>query len=76
MPIFTFNCKCGNVLEEICKYEDRPDKKKCDCGKWAIRQGIELCTLGKEGYQPQAILENGDHIKGHFGKEAKRRRKP
>ena len=74
-PIYTFNCECGNVLEEICKYEDIPAKKKCACGKFAKKQGIELVTIAKEGYQMKAIMDNGEHIAGHFGKEAKRSKK-
>jgi len=35
--------------------------------RWA---GAELFKLGND-YQMQAVMGNGDHIKGHFGKEAK-----
>ena len=73
MPIYTFNCpSCGCSFESIHNLKNRPSKLKCACGKFAKRQGIELVTIAKEGYQMKAIMSNGEHVTGHFGKEAKR----
>ena len=62
-------------LEQVVKYQER-DKfmQHEDCGGELERnQGLELPTLGKEGYQCKAILADGSKIAGHFGKEAKRK---
>jgi len=34
-----------------------------------------MFRTGQEGYQMKAILNSGEHLKGHFGKDAKRRKK-
>jgi hypothetical protein len=76
-------------LEQIVKYADRDKPMQHDgpngdeglghksvCGgSLELIEGLELPTLAKENYQCKAILANGAHIPGHFGKEAKRRRR-
>lgn len=38
MPIYTFECKCGKVTEEIYHIQDMPDSIKCpECGGAAGR---------------------------------------
>jgi hypothetical protein len=90
VPIYSYRCRqCGLIEEHVVKYADR-DKfmqhegpngdegpgYKSVCGGTLERQGVELFRAAKENYQCQAILANGAHIPGHFGKEAKRKRKP
>jgi len=62
-------------LEQVVKYDDR-DKfmQHEECGGELKRnEGLELPTIARETYQCKAILGNGAHIPGHFGKEAKRK---
>jgi len=90
VPIFQYRCRqCGLHLEQIVKYADRDKPMQHDgpngdeglghksvCGgSLELIEGLELPTLAKENYQCKAILANGAHIPGHFGKEAKRRRR-
>lgn len=38
MPIYTFECSCGTVTDEIFRIADRPDRIKCPkCGANARR---------------------------------------
>lgn len=72
--MFTYACTtCGNVSEQIVKYDDR-DKQICDipdCNGQLARGGPEKVTLGKPAYQMKAVMRNGEHVRGHFGKSAK-----
>ena len=77
-PLYSYKCqKCGKTVERVVKYEhrDNPWTHDDECGGKLSRGGLELCHFGKETYQCKAILGNGAHIPGHFGKEAKRRRR-
>lgn len=77
MPIYSFRCRqCGRMVEQVLKYADR-DKPSAheDCGGALEREGVELFRSGKEGYQVKAVMADGSHVAGHFGKEASRRRK-
>lgn len=78
MPIYTYFCRsCGHELERICKYEERLQEVQCPgCGNNVRWQGLELPTFPKDRPKMGAIMSNGDRVVGHFGKEAKRRRKP
>jgi len=77
MPIFTYECKkCGMAVERIVNRSDRDTPSPHDdCGGMLAWAGLDCPTVGKPGYQMKAILGNGAHIDGHFGKEAARRRK-
>ena len=66
-------------MEQIRKYQDR---EKPDlhidaeaCGGELVRLGIELCRIGKETYQMKAVMGDGSHVAGHFGKDAVRRKR-
>ena len=72
MPIYSFQCECGVTEEHLLKYDERDSEFTCpSCGEPMQRSPVEKFRLGKEAYQCKAILNNGDHIAGHFGKEAK-----
>jgi hypothetical protein len=38
-----------------------------------MQRVVDLPMLGKPAYQMQAVLSDGRHIPGHFGKMAKKR---
>lgn len=40
MPIYTFKCDCGKETDAIVPFDKT--KIKCECGKWAKREGIEV----------------------------------
>lgn len=83
--------QCGLIEEHLVKYEDRDKPMQHEgsnewertdpayrerCGGSLEREGgLEAPTIGKPAFQSQAVLGNGDHIKGHFGKEAVRRKR-
>ena len=74
MPLYTYQCsKCPNEEEHIVKFEDR-DRAGLSCGRCGApmdRAGVEPFKTGKPRHQMGAVLGNGAHVKGHFGKEAK-----
>jgi putative FmdB family regulatory protein len=77
MPIYTFICSgCGYQEEQLLKYQERDTPFTCpSCGDPMNRRGGEITHIGKESYQMKAVLGTGEHVKGHFGKDAKRGRK-
>lgn len=91
MPLYTYRCRqCGMIEEHLASFADRdkpfqhegpngwdpPHGKECCGGTMERQDGLELPTVGKPAFQTQAVLGSGAHLKGHFGKEAVRRRKP
>lgn len=84
MPIYTYKCKrCGADTESLVPYQGRDAPRFCKwikeddgiCGGLLQRDGLDLPTIGKPAHQMGAVLENGAHVKGHFGKDAKRKRR-
>lgn len=77
MPIYTFDCdNCTRTVDVLVSYEDRDGDHNCSvCGGALIRRGVSGFQTGKPRFQTQAVLGNGAHIKGHFGKDARRRRR-
>jgi hypothetical protein len=80
MPIYTYKCqKCGAREEHVVSYDLRDSQFHCSTtgcrGYFARDKGLERPTIGKPGYQMQAVLSDGSHVKGHFGKDAKRNRR-
>lgn len=77
MPVYDFECKkCGWVGELMnVRYEKRDTQPCPKC--WETLGGPipAFRSVGKSAYQMGAVLENGAHLKGHFGKDAKRSRK-
>lgn len=73
MPMYDFICEqCDSPAELTVKYEERDDEHFCDCGGLLRRNQISGFSIGKPRYQMQAVTSKGEHIKGHFGKTAKR----
>jgi len=77
MPLYTYQCQtCRNEDEHVVSYEERDTPFVCSkCGSPTERAGVEQFALGKEPYQPGAVLSSGAKVKGHFGKEAPLRKK-
>ena len=72
MPIYQYECtKCGREFERVKAIRHRDELELCACGGNAKRVPAQA-VIGKPGSQMQAVLKNGAHLKGHFGKEAKR----
>lgn len=76
MILYTYLCKnpkCQNEEEHLVNYDER-DTVIIECAKCGMpldRAGVESFKAGKPAFQPGVVLNNGAHIKGHFGKEAK-----
>jgi hypothetical protein len=73
--LYTYICSCGHEQEEIVDYERRDiEHIECEeCGE-AMRRGIDAPQLGSTPYQMKAVLGDGSHVTGHFGKSAKRKK--
>lgn len=78
MPMYTYKCAhCGAEAEHVVKYDERDAERCCDvedCPGKLVRAGVELTRLGKPAYQMQAVLGDGRHVRGHFGRYAKGKR--
>jgi putative FmdB family regulatory protein len=76
MPYYTYHCvDCEHVCEDLRKWQDRDAPMICSqCQSAMRRQAGEVVSLGKESYQMKAVMADGSHVKGHFGKEAARKR--
>ena len=77
MPLYSYYCEnCGHEIEEIVKYEER-DTASVICYKCnkQMKRGIDAAKIGSPAYQMQAVMKDGSHVKGHFGKTAKRGKK-
>jgi putative FmdB family regulatory protein len=78
MPLYTYRCtKCEHCEDRVNKWAERLQEYPCpECDGVLQWQGVEAPSSlsGKEGYQMNAILGNGQKVKGHFGKSAKLRR--
>ena len=85
MPVYTYRCRqCGTKVEAITPYgrrdsiirHDGPDSSGEECQGILKRDpGLERPHIGSGCYEMKAILGNGAKLTGHFGKEAKRRKK-
>lgn len=75
MPMYSYRCAgCEKLFEHIQAYHERDNAPRCTCGGKLIRAAVEGFTPGKSVYQMQAVLKNGQHIAGHFGKDAVRKK--
>ncbi len=75
MPIFEYTCtKCGSDQEHLVSYADR-DKLKCAgaCGGKLERHEVHQVIEGKPSFQGGAVLADGRRIKGHFGRDARKK---
>lgn len=76
MPMYDYECPICEWADEIqCKIADR-GKQSCPVCSSRLPHPLILQAPAHHGpaYQMKAVLSNGEHIKGHFGKEAKRRK--
>ena len=81
MPIYSFDCAdCGEELEIICRWDERDlarihseVEEESGCGGALVRCGVELPTVGEPSYEPGALMSDGSTVKGHFGKDARRK---
>ena len=81
MPLYDYVCQsCDKVVELNVPYEKRDARRKHKgCGGKLKREWLKPPTDGSAAYEMQAVMYKGEqkvtHMKGHFGKEAPRRRK-
>jgi putative FmdB family regulatory protein len=76
MPIYSYTCKqCGQAVEQIVTYARRDNLAHCECGGELQRSGVEAFALGKPTFEMGAIMRDGSRVKGHFGKEAPKKRR-
>ena len=71
MPLYGFVCfECDTERECMSTIDERNEVRIiCKCGT-RMKRKVEAPALGKSRYQMQAVMTDGTHIKGHFGKEA------
>lgn len=77
MPMYEYQCvQCGAIEEHYVQNSgQRDDALECaKCGG-EMERIVSPFALGQSEYQMQAVLGSGAHLKGHFGKEAKRDRR-
>lgn len=76
MPMYSYECsKCAVERELIVSYEERNHPHKCSACGTPMERLLDAPKLGKPAYQMKAVMGNGEHVKGHFGKTAKRNKK-
>lgn len=77
MPIYEMKCgKCKEAIDVVCKFDDRDAQTHDDCGgKLKPLEGRSAPILGKPRYQMKAVMADGSHVKGHFHKAARLKKK-
>jgi putative FmdB family regulatory protein len=71
VPLYTYHCnRCQTDIERTVKLEERDNQRCGRCKGGLERSGVECFAVGKPRYQMQAVLADGRHVKGHFGKTA------
>lgn len=72
MPVYDYFCEqCGEHSEQLRAIESRDSQTHmCACGGVLRRVISAAPKLGKERYQMKAVLNTGEHVAGHFGKQA------
>jgi putative FmdB family regulatory protein len=71
VPLYTYHCNhCRTDFERTVKLEERDNQRCHGCNGQLERSGVERFAVGKARYQMQAVLADGRHVKGHFGKTA------
>ena len=76
MPFYTYQCgTCRVVRDHVASIADREKPQACECGGSMKRRGPEGCVVGSPAHQMGAIFSDGSRSAGHFGKDAKRKRK-
>ena len=77
MPAYDFECpQCGwkgEMLQVV--YTERGDQSCPRCDEPLGSPMPSAPVVHGPQYQMAAVMPNGEKIKGHFGKDAKRRRK-
>jgi putative FmdB family regulatory protein len=77
MPVYDYecpNCKWRGELFQVA-YSERGDQSCPECDEPLGSPSPGFGAIHGPEYQMQAVMGDGSHVKGHFGKEAKRRRK-
>jgi len=73
MPLYDYECtQCGERFEQLVPIDLRNvGLVVCPiCGTVAKLVIATPPKLGKERYQMKAVLSDGQHVAGHFGKSA------
>lgn len=72
MPMYIFLCvACSNEEEHLADIKDR-DKVKLECSKCGsrLKRVPAAANFDVNPYHMKAVLNNGQHVAGHFGKSA------
>lgn len=83
MPLYTYTCAdCGDEMELLVLFDERnrarlhsEEVEKSSCGGALARAGVERINVVSPGYEPGAVMLDGSVVKGHFGKEARKKGK-
>lgn len=70
MPLYDYRCRACGKEEERLVLADFRGEQLCECTGVMDRIFAVAPKVGKERYQMQAVLSDGRHVPGHFGKEA------
>ena len=75
MPLYTFYCpKClveDELLLSLREYENFSEKCE-DCGE-PLKRRMDAANFDCNPYQMKAVMSDGRHVAGHFGKSAKKK---
>lgn len=81
-PMYNFTCNvCGEQEEHVVSLDERGEPIDHECGGQLIRNAVQPAkVVDKTAYGGmQGIVYQGEkkvgHVKGHFNREAKRKRK-
>ena len=72
MPLYTFKCHdCDFEEDSIISMSER-DTVQISCPKCGtfMKRMMNAPTIGRPAYQMGAVMGSGEHIAGHFGKDA------
>lgn len=76
MSMYEYQCpNCNHVYEDIRDYIDRDNQFICpNCIMLCYRK-MSVSNLNLKPFHMGAVLDNGQVVPGHFGKDAKREKK-
>ena len=77
MPLYDYQCEqCGTCVEAHVPYENRNADRVCvKCHGVMRKVWMKPPASGKPAFQMGAVTSQGQVIPGHFGKEAKLKRR-
>lgn len=71
--MYQYECPNGHEVELLIFYSDRDNAMQCEeCGEALARVPTPVRTVTR--HQAGAVLSNGSTVRGHWGKDAPKKR--